>query len=136
MIPPLQFNHWQWLALTLASPVVTWGAWPFHRAALINLRHGAATMDTLVSLGAAVSYLWSLWALFLGGAGGEHLRMSMRLLAADAGSAGDHLYLEVGAALTTFLLAGRYFEARVEATGRLGAACAAGTGRPRRHRAA
>ncbi len=114
MIPPLQFNHWQWLALTLASPVVTWGAWPFHRAALVNLRHGAATMDTLVSLGATVSYVWSLWALFLGGAGGEHLRMSMRLLAADAGSAGDHLYLEVGAALTTFLLAGRYFEARAK----------------------
>ncbi|MGA8113399.1 MAG: heavy metal translocating P-type ATPase, partial [Actinocatenispora sp.] len=114
MVPPLQFNHWQWLALTLASPVVVWGAWPFHRAALVNLRHGAATMDTLVSLGAAVSYLWSLWALFLGGAGAEHLRMGLRLLATDAGTGSDHLYLEVGAALTTFLLAGRYFEARAK----------------------
>ncbi|GIL30458.1 heavy metal translocating P-type ATPase [Actinocatenispora comari] len=112
MIPPLQFNHWQWLALTLTSPVVVWGAWPFHRAALTNLRHGAATMDTLVSLGATVSYLWSLWALFLGGAGGENMRMSLHLFAGS--DTGPQLYLEVGAALTTFLLAGRYFEARAK----------------------
>ncbi|HEY3503977.1 MAG TPA: heavy metal translocating P-type ATPase [Actinocatenispora sp.] len=112
MVPPLQFNHWQWLALTLASPVVTWGAWPFHRAALTNLRHGAATMDTLVSLGAVVSYLWSLWALFFTDAGGERMRMDFALLA--GGERGPQLYLEVGAALTTFLLAGRYVEARAK----------------------
>ena len=112
MVPALQFNHWQWLALTLASPVIVWGAWPFHRAALLNLRHRTATMDTLVSLGATVSYLWSLWALFLGDAGGENLKMSLSLLA--SGDAGMHLYLEVGTALTTFLLAGRYFEARAK----------------------
>jgi P-type Cu+ transporter len=111
MVPAFQFNHWQWLVLTLASPVVTWGAWPFHRAALANLRHRAATMDTLVSLGVAVSYLWSLWALFLGGAGDENMRMSLSLLATGE-QAGPHLYLEVGPALATFLLAGRYFEAR------------------------
>ena len=93
MIPALQFDDWQWLALTLASPVVTWGALPFHRAAWINLRHAAATMDTLISLGIVVSYGWSLWALFIAGPGAHH-------------------YLEVGGALTSFLLAGRYFEAR------------------------
>ena len=112
MVPAVQFNHWQWLALTLASPVVVWGAWPFHRAALTNLRHGAATMDTLVSLGATVSYLWSLSALFLGGAGEANMRMDLHLFA--GADTGPQLYLEVGAALTTFLLAGRYFEARAK----------------------
>src|SRR5262249_15223239 len=90
MVPAWQFPGSEWVALALATPVVTWAAWPFHRAALVNLRHRAATMDTLVSLGVAVSYLWSLSALLSGG----------------------ELYLEVGAVLTTFLLAGRYFEAR------------------------
>src|ERR671911_893732 len=66
MVPALQFDNWQWLALTLASPVAVWGAWPFHRAAVVNARHGASTMDTLVSIGIAAAYLWSLWALFLG----------------------------------------------------------------------
>ncbi|MBT8227228.1 MAG: copper-translocating P-type ATPase [Dactylosporangium sp.] len=113
MIPAGQFRHWQWLALTLASPVVVWGAWPFHRAAAVNLRHGAATMDTLISLGAIVSYLWSLYALFLGTAGEPGMRMALRLLA-PRGSADDHIYLEVGTALTTFLLAGRFFEARAK----------------------
>lgn len=69
MVPPLQFDNWQWLALTLASPVAVWGAWPFHRAAVVNARHGASTMDTLVSIGISAAYLWSLWALFLGDAG-------------------------------------------------------------------
>ena len=69
MIPALQFDNWQWLALTLASPVVVWGAFPFHRAAFTNARHGAATMDTLISVGVSAAWLWSLWALFFGGAG-------------------------------------------------------------------
>ena len=71
MIPALQFDNWQWLALNLATPVVLWGAWPFHRAAWANLRHGAATMDTLISLGTLAAWLWSLYALFLGDAGHE-----------------------------------------------------------------
>jgi Cu+-exporting ATPase len=111
MIPALQFRFWQWLAFALVSPVVFWGAWPFHRAALVNLRHGAATMDTLISLGALVSYGWSVYALFLGGAGEPGMRMGFEWLA-PRGSAQTQLYLEVGAAVTTFLLAGRYFEAR------------------------
>ncbi len=114
MAPPLQFRNWQWLALTLASPVAVWGAWPFHRAAAINLRHRATTMDTLISLGVVVSYLWSLYALFIGDAGMPGMRMSFRLLAEGAGSGRSEIYLEVGAALTTFLLAGRYFEARAK----------------------
>ncbi|WP_412540608.1 heavy metal translocating P-type ATPase [Longispora sp. K20-0274] len=109
MVPAAQFTYWQWAALTLATPVVTWGAWPFHRAAFLNLRHAAATMDTLISVGVVASYLWSLWALFLGGAGVSGMTMSMSL---DA--TGSHIYLEVGAALTTFLLAGRYFEHRAK----------------------
>jgi Cu+-exporting ATPase len=113
MIPALQFRFWQWLAFAMVSPVIVWGAWPFHRAALINLRHGAATMDTLISLGAVVSYAWSVYALFLGGAGEPGMRMPFEFLAPQD-SAGMHLYLEVGAALTTFLLAGRFFEARAK----------------------
>src|SRR5690606_3707610 len=104
---------WQWLAFALASPVVNWGAWPFHRAAARNLRHGAATMDTLISMGAVVSYAWSCWALFFGGAGEPGMRMEFEFLA-PRGEASAQLYLEVGAALTTFLLAGRYFEARAK----------------------
>lgn len=113
MVPALQFRNWQWLALTLASPVVVWGAWPFHRAAAVNVRHGAATMDTLISLGVIVSYAWSLYALFLGDAGEAGMRMAFRLLD-ERGSATDQIFLEVGAALTTFLLAGRFFEARAK----------------------
>jgi P-type Cu+ transporter len=113
MVPPLQFRYWQWLLFALVSPVVTWGAWPFHRAAWTNLRHAAATMDTLISLGVVVSYVWSAWALFLGNAGETGMRMELTLLA-PRGTAVDHIYLEVGAALTTFLLAGRYFEARAK----------------------
>src|SRR3954454_25365515 len=80
MIPALQFDDWQWLALTLASPVAVWGAWPFHRAAAVNARHGASTMDTLVSIGISAAYLWSLWALFLGDAGMPGMRMEFTLL--------------------------------------------------------
>ena len=113
MVPALQFDYWQWLALQLATPVIIWGAWPFHRAAWLNLRHGAATMDTLVSGGVLAAWLWSLYALFLGDAGMTGMTMSFELLpTADAGS--SHLYLEVGAAVTVFLLAGRYFEARAK----------------------
>jgi Cu+-exporting ATPase len=112
MISPLQFDNWQWLTLNLATPVVLWGAWPFHRAAWLNLRHGAATMDTLVSVGVLAAWLWSVYALFLGDAGTPDMRMPFELLPSSSG--GDELYLEVGAAVTTFLLAGRFLEARAK----------------------
>ncbi len=112
MIPALQFDNWQWLTLTLASPVVVWGAWPFHRAAWTNLRHGAATMDTLISVGVTAAYLWSLWALFFTHAGMTGMTMTFDLL--TTGSAEPHIYLEVASAVTTFILAGRYFEARAK----------------------
>ncbi|MGY1708576.1 heavy metal translocating P-type ATPase [Geodermatophilus sp. SYSU D00758] len=113
MVPALQFDHWQWLTLTLAAPVVTWGAWPFHRAAWTNLRHGAATMDTLISLGVLAAFGWSLYALFLGGAGVTGMTMPFTLLPTDSHGAAE-IYLEVAAAVTTFILAGRYFEARAK----------------------
>ncbi|MFZ0833255.1 MAG: heavy metal translocating P-type ATPase, partial [Mycobacterium sp.] len=112
MIPVLQFTNWQWLSLTLASPVVVWAAWPFHRAALINLRHRAATMDTLISVGVNAAYVWSLWALFFTDAGMPGMTMRFDLL--PSGSAEPHIYLEVAAAVTTFIIAGRYFEARAK----------------------
>lgn len=113
MVPALQFDNWQWLALTLASPVAVWGAWPFHRAAVVNARHGASTMDTLVSIGITAAYLWSLWALFLGDAGMPGMRMEFTLLPQQG--AGTHeIYLEVAAAVTVFLLAGRWAEARAK----------------------
>ncbi|MDR2930714.1 MAG: heavy metal translocating P-type ATPase [Propionibacteriaceae bacterium] len=114
MIPPIQFTYWQWLSLTLASPVAVWGAWPFHRSMAVNLRHGATTMDTLVSLGVIAAYLWSLYALFFGGAGTPGMRMAFEWRPA----AGEHtmtLYLEVAAVLTTLILLGRYLEARATA---------------------
>ncbi len=112
MIPALQFDNWQWLALNLATPVVVWGAWPFHRAAWANLRHGTATMDTLVSVGVLAAWLWSLYALFLGDAGMPGMRMELRLLP-EPGAA-DEIYLETAAVVTTFILAGRWFEARAK----------------------
>jgi P-type Cu+ transporter len=113
MIPPLQFDNWQWLSLTLAAPVVVWGALPFHRAAWLNLRHAMATMDTLISLGVLAASGWSLYALFLGDAGEPGLRMAFDLVPDNAG--GTHeLYLEVASAVTVFMLAGRYFEARAK----------------------
>ena len=113
MIPPLQFDNWQWLALTLASPVVVWGALPFHRAAFTNARHGAATMDTLISVGVSAAWLWSLWALFLGGAGMPGTRMSFSLLPSRE-NATSNIYLEVASVVTVLILSGRYFEARAK----------------------
>jgi P-type Cu+ transporter len=122
MVPALQFDYWQWLVLQLATPVVVWGGWPFHSAAWANLEHGVATMDTLVSLGVLAAWLWSLYALFLGDAGMTGMTMTVDLLP-EAGSGSSEIYLEVAAVVTTFILAGRYLEAR--ATGRAGAAIAA-----------
>ena len=113
MIPALQFDNWQWLALTLAAPVVVWGAFPFHRAAWTNLRHGAATMDTLISIGTLAAFAWSLYALFFGDAGVTGMTMEFQLTI-QRGSGTDEIYLEVAAAVTTFILAGRYFEARAK----------------------
>jgi Cu+-exporting ATPase len=113
MIPALQFDFWQWLSLTLAAPVVVWGAWPFHKAAWTNLRHGAATMDTLVSLGVLAAFGWSLYALFLGGAGEPGMTMPFTLFPSASHGAAE-IYLEVAAAVTVFILAGRYFEARAK----------------------
>ncbi|MEU0791820.1 heavy metal translocating P-type ATPase [Amycolatopsis sp. NPDC005961] len=111
MVPALQFTYWQWISLTLAAPVVTWGAWPFHRAAWTNLRHGAATMDTLVSMGVLAASAWSLWALLFGTAGTPGMVHPFELTVAPSDGAGN-IYLEVAAGVTTFILAGRYFEAR------------------------
>jgi Cu+-exporting ATPase len=110
MVSALQFDGWQWISLTMASPVVVWGAWPFHRAAWLNLRHGAATMDTLISLGTLAAWLWSLYALVIGDAGTIGMTMQLSLSA----SGGDEIYLETASAVTVFLLAGRYFEARAK----------------------
>ncbi|WP_104523366.1 heavy metal translocating P-type ATPase [Blastococcus atacamensis] len=111
MVPALQFEYWQWLSLTLAAPVVVWGGLPFHRAAWTNLRHGAATMDTLVSLGTLAAFGWSLYALFLGSAGQPGMTHPFELTVARSDGAGN-IYLEAAAGVTTFLLAGRYAEAR------------------------
>ena len=111
MIPALQFTYWQWLSLTVAAPVIVWAAWPFHRAALLNLRHGAATMDTLVSVGTIAAFLWSLWALFFGTAGVPGMTHPFELTIAPSDGAAN-IYLEVAAGVTVFVLAGRYFEKR------------------------
>jgi Cu+-exporting ATPase len=112
MVPPLQFRNWQWASLALASPVVIWGAWPFHRAAFVNVRHGAATMDTLISVGVGAAYLWSLYALFFGAAGRAGARMGFAWLA--SGSGAGSTYLEVASGVTALILLGRYFEARAK----------------------
>ena len=112
MIPALQFRNWQWASLTLASPVAVWGAWPFHRAAVVNARHSAVTMDTLVSVGVTAAYLWSVYALFFGTAGDPGMRMSFAWLAAGSGS--GNTYLEVASGVTALVLLGRYFEARAK----------------------
>ncbi|GIE83462.1 carbonate dehydratase [Actinoplanes philippinensis] len=111
MVPAWQFTYWQWASLTLAAPVVVHGGLPFHRAAWINLRHGAATMDTLVSLGTLAAFGWSLWALFLGTAGEPGMTHPFTLDIGRTDGSGA-IYLEAAAGVTTFLLAGRYFEAR------------------------
>ena len=113
MIEPLQFDNWQWLSLTLAAPVVVWGAWPFHRAAWVNARHGAATMDTLISVGVLAAFTWSLYALFVGDAGVGGMRMAFTLIPDRTGSS-QAIYLEVASAVTVFILLGRYFEARAK----------------------
>lgn len=115
MIPALQFTNWQWLALTLAAPVAVWGAWPFHRAAFTNARHGAATMDTLISVGVLAAFGWSLYALFFGTARIPGMHMSFTLTSQLGTSAGTQdIYLEVATAVTVFILAGRYVEARAK----------------------
>ncbi|HET8778569.1 MAG TPA: heavy metal translocating P-type ATPase, partial [Agromyces sp.] len=113
MIPALQFTNWQWLALTLAAPVAIWGAYPFHRAAAINARHGAATMDTLISVGVLAAFGWSLYALFFGTAGMPGMTMTFTFIGSPEAGAGE-IYLEVAAAVTVFVLAGRYAEARAK----------------------
>ncbi|MEU8762007.1 heavy metal translocating P-type ATPase [Streptomyces sp. NPDC048659] len=113
MVPALQFDNWQWLSLTLAAPVVVWGGLPFHRAAWTNLRHGAATMDTLVSVGTLAAFGWSLWALFLGDAGTPGMRHGFDLTVTRA-HASSTIYLEVAAGVVTFILLGRYLEARAK----------------------
>ncbi|GHG00242.1 heavy metal translocating P-type ATPase [Streptomyces filamentosus] len=113
MVPALQFDNWQWLSLTLASPVVVWGGLPFHRAAWTNLRHGAATMDTLVSVGTLAAYGWSLWALFLGDAGTPGMRHGFDLTV-DRADASSAIYLEVAAGVVAFILLGRHLEARAK----------------------
>ncbi|WP_336246609.1 heavy metal translocating P-type ATPase [Streptomyces cupreus] len=115
MIPALQFEYWQWLSLTLAAPVVTYAAWPFHKAAFTNARHGAATMDTLISVGTSAAFLWSLWALFFGTAGEPGMTHPFELTISRSDGSGN-IYLEAAAGVTAFILAGRYFEARSKRT--------------------
>jgi len=111
MVPALQFTYWQWISLMLAAPVIAWAAWPFHKAAWANLRHGAATMDTLISMGTLAAFGWSLYALLFGSAGTPGMthpfELTVQRLAGDG-----NIYLEVAAGVTTFILAGRYFEAK------------------------
>src|SRR5579871_59262 len=112
MVPALQFRGWQWLSLILAAPLTLWGGWPFHRAAALNLRHRTATMDTLISLGTLAALIWSLYALFFGDAGTLGMRMPFEWISHRSG--GSEIYLEVASAVTVFILAGRYFEARAK----------------------
>ena len=111
-VPALQFRYYQWLSLVLATPVWAWGAWPFHKAAWANARHGTATMDTLISTGVTAAYLWSLYALFFGSAGTPGLRTGFALVARDA--VANATYLDVAAGVTVLVLAGRYLEARAK----------------------
>jgi P-type Cu+ transporter len=113
MVPALQFDNFQWLSLNLVTPVVLWAAWPLHQAAWANLRHGAATMDTLVSVGTLAAWLWSLYALFIGDAGMNDMRMAFQVIP-EAGAGADQIYLETAGIVTTFVLAGRYFEAKAK----------------------
>lgn len=113
MVPPFQFLYWQWVVFVLAVPVATWGAWPFHRAAAINARHGVATMDTLISVGVGAALGWSLYALFFGGAGMPGMTMTLELFG-QPGEGSHEIYLEVAAAVTTFMLLGRYLEHRAK----------------------
>ncbi|MFN8079107.1 MAG: heavy metal translocating P-type ATPase [Kineosporiaceae bacterium] len=114
MIPALQFRNWQWVSLTLASPVAIWGAWPFHRSAVVNARHLATTMDTLVSLGITAAYTWSLYALLFTRTGDSGMTMADMAAMREHGMPAADLYLEAAAAVTVFLLAGRFAEARAK----------------------
>ncbi|HBS75044.1 heavy metal translocating P-type ATPase [Microbacterium sp. NPDC077391] len=111
MVPAFQFTYWQWISLALAAPVIIWAAWPFHRAAWANLKHGTATMDTLISMGTSVALLWSLYALLFGTAGTPGMTHPFEFTIAPSDGAAN-IYLEVGAGVTMFILAGRYFEKR------------------------
>ena len=111
MVPALQFTYWQWASLALAAPVIVWAGWPFHKAAWTNLKHGTATMDTLVSMGTSAAFLWSLYALFLGHAGMPGMTHPFEFTIAPSDGAGN-IYLEAAAGVTMFILAGRYFEKR------------------------
>jgi Cu+-exporting ATPase len=113
VVPALQFDNWQWLVLQLATPVIIWGAWPLHRAAWQNLKHGTATMDTLISMGVLAAFGWTLYALFLGDAGMTGMKMGFDLVT-DPSEGTGHIYLEVASGVTVFILAGRYFEARAK----------------------
>ncbi|MEV6399559.1 heavy metal translocating P-type ATPase [Streptomyces sp. NPDC051907] len=113
MVPALQFDYWQWLCFTLAAPVVVWSSQPFHARALAGLRHATATMDTLVSLGVVASFLWSVYALYFGGAGDPGMRMPFSWLPSAEGGAA-HLYLEAAVGVPLFVLAGRHLEARAK----------------------
>jgi Cu+-exporting ATPase len=113
MVPATQFDHWQWISLALASPVVIWGGWPFHRAAWTNLRHGAASMDTLISVGTLAAYLWSLYALLFTPAGDDGMRMAFDLVPRQGGGAHE-IYLETASVVIVLILAGRWFEARAK----------------------
>lgn len=113
MVPAWQFVNWQWLSLTLAAPVVVWGAWPFHKAAWTNLRHGASTMDTLISMGTLAALGWSVYALFWGTAGEPGMTHPFEFSVARTDGAAN-IYLEAAAGVTTFLLAGRWFEHRAK----------------------
>jgi len=111
MVPALQFDSWQWLAFSLAGPVVLWGGWPFHTAAVRNLRHGTASMDTLISVGTLAAYGWSIWGLFVGDAGSSSMRMGWHLFGS---SGGDEIYLEAAAGVVAFIQGGRFLEARAK----------------------
>ena len=111
MIPPLQFDYWQWISFALATPVILWAGWPFHKATWVNLKHGTATMDTLITVGTSAAYLWSLYALFFGHAGEPGMRHGWSILNHAGDPMGD-IYFEVAAGVVTFVLAGRYFEKR------------------------
>ena len=113
MIPALQFEYWQWLALQLATPVVFWAGWPFHRTAWQNFRRATATMDTLISVGTLAAWGWSVVALFFLGAGMPGMQMQMQFVL-DRGASASHIYLEAAGVVTTLILAGRYFEARAK----------------------
>lgn len=113
MVPALQFDNWQWLSLQLATPVVIWGAWPFHKAAFDSAKHAVATMDTLISVGVLAAWLWSVYALFLGDAGMPGMRMPFELIP-ERGAGTESIYLEVASVVTTLILLGRFFEARAK----------------------